>query len=208
MWVVKLGGSLYTSKNLRHWLTRLNQADSLVIVPGGGPFADQVRGAQQQFHFDDSTAHVMALLAMEQFGRMFCGLQHGLVAAATLPQIQQVLARGETPVWMPREMVMSDPQINHSWDVTSDSLAAWLCGRLGVERLVLVKSLSLGSHYASLDELIKQAVVDNRFDHYLASSPAQAMVMAACDYGHFDEVYRGNLALTTRIGIASALKGT
>jgi aspartokinase-like uncharacterized kinase len=203
MWVVKLGGSLFASKNLRHWLSHLNQAESLVIVPGGGPFADQVRQAQQLFKFDDSTAHAMALLAMEQFGRMFCGLQQGLVATASITQIQEVLARGETPVWMPTVMAMADPEINHSWDVSSDSLAAWLCGRLGADHLLLVKSLSLGSHNTSLNELTEQGVVDSQFGHYLARCDTQAMVMAGGDYAHFDEVYRGNMALTTRVGIGS-----
>jgi aspartokinase-like uncharacterized kinase len=203
MWVVKLGGSLFTSNNLQHWLTHLNQADSLVIVPGGGPFADQVRQAQQKFHFDDSTAHIMALLAMEQFGRMLCGLQPGLVATASITQLQAVLARDETPVWMPTVMAMADPDINHSWNVTSDSLAAWLCGQLEAERLLLVKSLSLGSPNISLEELTEQGVVDSQFSHYLAPYPTQAMVMADRDYAHFDEVYRGNMALATRVRIGT-----
>ncbi|MCG8046554.1 MAG: hypothetical protein N0C89_17320 [Candidatus Thiodiazotropha endolucinida] len=74
MWVVKLGGSLFNSADLRDWLAVLAKAGSLVIVPGGGPFADQVRLAQRLWQIDDSSAHLMALLAMEQFGRMLCGL--------------------------------------------------------------------------------------------------------------------------------------
>jgi aspartokinase-like uncharacterized kinase len=36
--------------------------------------------------------------------------------------------------WLRRE----DP-VPHSWDVTSDSIAAWVAGAIGAERLVLVK---------------------------------------------------------------------
>ena len=63
MWVVKLGGSLAYSPELPHWLSALAHTDA-VIVPGGGPFADTVRDAQQIWRFDDATAHAMALLAI------------------------------------------------------------------------------------------------------------------------------------------------
>jgi aspartokinase-like uncharacterized kinase len=199
MWVVKLGGSLFTSKHLQRWLFHLSQAESVLIVPGGGPFANRVREAQRQFNFDDSTAHVMALLAMEQYGWMLCGLQQGLRAVATSTQIQEVFDRGQTPVWMPTTMTMADPDISHSWDVTSDSLAAWLCGQLSADHLLLVKSLALNSSTSSPDELAKQGVVDSRFGHYLSRCHTQAMVMADHNSAFFDDVHRGSVAQTTRI---------
>ncbi|HCC82688.1 MAG TPA: delta 1-pyrroline-5-carboxylate synthetase, partial [Methylophaga sp.] len=73
MYVVKLGGSLYHTAELKSWLTLLEQTalnESVVIVPGGGPFADMVRQAQQLHKFDDQHAHHMAILAMAQYGLM------------------------------------------------------------------------------------------------------------------------------------------
>ncbi|MES9971992.1 MAG: amino acid kinase [Candidatus Thiodiazotropha sp.] len=203
MWVVKLGGSLFTSDHLKKWLTLLAEAQSLVIVPGGGPFADQVRQAQQQFKFDESTAHRMALLAMEQFGRMLCGLQTGLSAATNPLQIQEALKRGDTPVWMPTVMTMADSRVEQSWDVTSDSLAAWLCSRIGAQNLVLVKSLSLNYQSLSLDELTTRGIVDNQFGNYLRSAGIQAMVMADSEHGQFSELYGGEMTAATRIVIDS-----
>jgi aspartokinase-like uncharacterized kinase len=204
MWVVKLGGSLACSDHLRDWLRLLANTRSLVIVPGGGPFADQVRQAQQQCGFDDSTAHHMALLAMEQYGAMLCGLQPGLASATSIQQLQAVLARGETPVWMPTAMVMADPAIAHSWEVTSDSLAAWLGGRIGAEQLLLVKSLSLDSPSRSIEELTQSAVVDNRLGDYLRRLAIPAWVMAACDHAHFDELRRGRTDVATRVIVSPA----
>jgi aspartokinase-like uncharacterized kinase len=142
---------------------------------------------------------MMALLAMEQYGRMLCGLQSGLIASAERTQMEMLLARGETVVWMPTAMVMADSQINHSWDVTSDSLAAWLCGQLGANKLLLVKSLTLDSEKLSVDELSERDVIDNQFGQYLKLSGAQAMVMVDSDHTRFTEVCRGNMGLTTRI---------
>jgi aspartokinase-like uncharacterized kinase len=50
MQVVKIGGSLYDTPELKKWLKQLAKAakdDSIIIVPGGGPFADTVRDAQK-----------------------------------------------------------------------------------------------------------------------------------------------------------------
>ena len=69
MIVIKLGGSLAYSKTLIDCLNKIQQryqGRAVIIVPGGGAFADQVRRAQQHWQFDDITAHHMAILAMQQ----------------------------------------------------------------------------------------------------------------------------------------------
>ena len=45
MWVVKIGGSLSHDPMLRKWLVELCEVGGgrVVIVPGGGDFADKVR---------------------------------------------------------------------------------------------------------------------------------------------------------------------
>lgn len=166
MWVVKLGGSLAASDGLRSWLRALSGRSDLVVVPGGGPFADQVRAAQARWRFDDSAAHHLALLAMEQFGRMLCALQAGLVPAARPLEIRDLMRNGETPVWMPTQMVLGAPLIAHSWDVTSDSLAAWLCNRLGAEGLLLVKSAPLAGVPTDPWVLSERGIVDRAFPGY------------------------------------------
>ena len=45
-----------------------------------------------------------------------------------------------TPVWLPS--TCGHPGVRQSlpsWDVTSDSLAAWLAGKLGADALLLIK---------------------------------------------------------------------
>lgn len=72
--MIKIGGSLTHSEKLRTCLqhiARLFANQAVVIVPGGGVFADQVRSLQQVWHFDDTTAHTMALLAMQQMALFY-----------------------------------------------------------------------------------------------------------------------------------------
>ncbi|MGB8274655.1 MAG: hypothetical protein WCF16_05220, partial [Alphaproteobacteria bacterium] len=135
--VVKLGGSLAESGALRPWLQALSslRGAGLVIVPGGGPFADAVRRAQRLHGFSDEAAHRMALAAMEQFGLMLCDLAPALVPAATRQAIALAVARGDIPVWMPSRMLGKRADVRASWDVTSDSLAAWLASALEAHSL-------------------------------------------------------------------------
>jgi aspartokinase-like uncharacterized kinase len=198
MWVVKLGGSLFDSAHLRDWLQALTREGPLVVVPGGGPFADQVRLAQRQWGFNESTAHVMALLAMEQFGRMLCGMQPGLIAAADPEEIDGVLAMGGRPVWMPTTMVAADKGIQHSWEITSDSLAAWLAGQLGADKLLLVKSAALDADNLSVETLMERRFVDPRFADFMQRAELEVWTMAQHDHARFGEVYRG-LEGATRI---------
>ena len=199
MWIVKLGGSLAYSENLQGWLRAFAAADSLVVVPGGGPFADQVRRIQDHHGFGHSAAHYMALLAMEQFGAMLCSLQSGLMPATAVSEMRAALKRGDTPVWMPAPMAMAAPEISHSWDVTSDSLSAWLCGRLGADALLLVKSLPCLEKTMQLDVLIERGIVDSRFDRYLQEVDCPAWLMFEQDFDRFEELLNGDRDAATWI---------
>jgi aspartokinase-like uncharacterized kinase len=174
LWVVKLGGSLAHSSHLKRWLSILSSAGSaVVIVPGGGPFADQVRALQKRRRFDDATAHHMALLAMEQYGRMLVGLQPGLCAAASRAEIARARRAGLAAVWMPTRMVLADSAVAASWDITSDSLAAWLARKLKADRLVLVKSMALPASNVLAAALARRGIVDPAFPGYFARCGAE-----------------------------------
>jgi len=72
--VLKLGGSYAFSPFLKNWIDAVKDcAGCVVLVPGGGPFADAVRAAQPRMGFDDRAAHEMAVLAMDQYG---CAIAH------------------------------------------------------------------------------------------------------------------------------------
>lgn len=169
-WVVKLGGSLHDSPNLRAWLKVIAAAKApAVIVPGGGPFADTVRAAQRRLKFSDPVAHRMALLAMEQYGLAMIGLVDGLRPAKTRKSIAACLRSGITPVWLPTAMTLGQRDIGESWEVTSDSLALWLAQRLRARGLLLVKAARLPNGPRSAAELAGIGIIDAAFPRMLAS---------------------------------------
>jgi 5-(aminomethyl)-3-furanmethanol phosphate kinase len=170
MWVVKLGGSLLGTPELQSWLDMLaSQSDGrMVIVPGGGVFADAVREAQQTSGFDDGTAHHAALLAMDQFGLVLKSLQPKLVTASSELEIAERSWQHRAIVWLPSLMALADEAIPQNWDITSDSLAAWLAAVLEAERLVLVKSAAFAPDQASLARLSATGIVDAAFPEFAA----------------------------------------
>lgn len=175
--VVKLGGSHAASRHLAPWLDVLaGCGGQVILVPGGGPFADAVRVAQGHMRFDDVAAHHMALLAMEQFGRALAGLRPGFRLAGSRAAIRQVLGGGGVPIWSPSEMVPEATGVPASWDVTSDSLAAWLAGHMGVERLLLVKQGDMPDGPVPAVDLAARGIVDPAFPVFLAASGARASV--------------------------------
>lgn len=165
MIVVKLGGSLEQSGTLLDCLQQIErhyQNDSVVIVPGGGVFADQVRTAQIRWQFGDRTAHVMALLAMQQMALLINGLKSRFGIAESVAEIKAKVGAGQILLWSPDIKELDNAGITASWDITSDSLAAWLASAVSASDLVLVKSATIqpGLSLAALTEL---GTIDNAF---------------------------------------------
>ncbi len=168
--VVKLGGSLAFTSGCAAWLDLLvNWGSPLILVPGGGPFADCVRKAQSAMGFDDFVAHRMALVAMGQFGIALAAHSDAFTAAATRDELDCALAGGKIPVWLPEKMALGAAGVAASWAVTSDSLAAWLTGVCGACRLLLIKSLDIATP-CLVTELAARKIVDPAFPLYAAKS--------------------------------------
>lgn len=139
--IVKLGGSLVSHPRLPALLSALARRGApLVLVTGGGPLADGVRALQPRLGLSDAACHRMAILAMEQTAIAFADLASGLVFADTPEAIAEAHAQGCAALWLPARMALAARELPESWDLTSDSLAAWLAAELGAARLTLVKS--------------------------------------------------------------------
>jgi len=202
--VVKLGGSLAGRPHVEPWLDTLAAcAGQAVLVPGGGPFADAVRAAQPALGFDDLAAHHMALLAMEQFGRALASLRAGFALADSPSAIISALDSSRVPVWAPLAMAARAPDVPATWDITSDSLAAWLAGRLGAKRLLLVKH---GAPSGSVEarDLAERGVVDALFPQFLDLSGAKAAIVAAGDHAAARAIIHGGGLPGLRIVTAAA----
>lgn len=195
--VVKLGGSHALSPLLKHWLGAIGRAvGGVVVVPGGGPFADAVRAAQAGMGFDDDAAHDMALMAMAQYACALASLAEGFVVATDLGAIRMARRQGRIPIWSPWPMLRAHPDIPRSWDVTSDSLAIWLAGALGADRVVLIK------HRAAADDagphaMMRDGLVDTAFARFAAGFDGRVLLAGPNDLARADVLLGGRSATAT-----------
>ena len=167
MWVVKIGGSLEMAPGLRALLEVLAEygRSKIIIVPGGGRFADKVRAEQKGMAMDDATAHRLAIRGMEHYAAVLCGINTRLYPVTdpgTPANAGDVLS---VPVWLPGKLLAGQPGIPCNWQVTSDSLALWLADRIGAEALILVKSAANGT--ADIERLAAVGYLDAYFPRML-----------------------------------------
>jgi 5-(aminomethyl)-3-furanmethanol phosphate kinase len=182
--ILKLGGSLADGEHLRSWLQlAVDHADRfLVIVPGGGPFAEEVRKAQRKLGFTDGTAHRMALLAMEQYAIAMAGMEPRLCMASSPITIERALIRKQPVAWRPSAMALGRPDLPESWDLTSDSLACWLAEELCARGLVLVKSAAPPGNDRSAEALAEAGYVDPAFPTFRKRFRGSVACISAADH--------------------------
>lgn len=160
-WAIKIGGSLYDSEYLIQWLKVINERINrdIVIIPGGGPFADQVRSADKKFKLGVN-AHSMAVMAMQQYGGVLASLCTDMVEADTIEKVHIAWSKSKTAIWQPYEMVRDQCELDACWDVSSDSLAVWLASKLEINNLLLVKSSDVVIGETNLDVLAASHCID------------------------------------------------
>lgn len=142
--VVKFGGSLSRSaglKKLCQQLAKLGPRYRLLVVPGGGPWADTVRDCDRHYGLSNSTAHWMAILAMDQYGYLLADLIPHSQSVRNLPAAQQIVHAKRVPVLLPFDLIRQADPLPHSWAVTSDSISAWVAKSAGAAKLILLKDV-------------------------------------------------------------------
>ena len=161
-WVIKLGGSLYNSKFLTKWLEIIqsHNAQKIIIVPGGGPFADLVRDVDKQYGLEPIHAHNMAVLGMQQYAYMIASLQPEFKLVSTVDQIQGCSESSRIGIWEPLFLVQNYCELEKDWQMTSDSLAVWLANFLSINHLIYIKSKDIESSEKSLEELATIDYID------------------------------------------------
>jgi hypothetical protein len=139
--VIKVGGSLAENpavlKTLCNRLSEITKKHS-IIVPGGGKFADAVREVDQRYALSADTAHRMAILGMDQFGLLLAQIIPNSCATYSLSDAKQLSERKAAPIFLPSRMMFKENPLEASWDVTSDSIAAYVASRLKADKVILV----------------------------------------------------------------------
>ncbi|MDM7913065.1 MAG: uridylate kinase [Methanotrichaceae archaeon] len=125
-YVLKLGGSLIDVARdmVRSLLSLTAEGYSFLVVPGGGPMADLIRDLFSRYGISQEAAHWMAVLAMEQYAYF--------LADGTGAKLTRKIQRPEgLEILLPYQALLEDDSgLCHSWEYTSDSIAALAALRL------------------------------------------------------------------------------
>ena len=142
--VIKLGGSLLAHVEqldiVRDAIAVAARSRRLLVVGGGGPFADTVRDIDRRVGLTNDAAHWMAVLAMDQYAYLLAARLTGGAIVTTPRDAARVLDAHGIPVLAPSRWLSEADPLPHSWDVTGDSIAAWVAGCVRARELVLVKA--------------------------------------------------------------------
>lgn len=141
--VIKVGGALVRDPDAFAAATAdlgaLRHDVRIVLVPGGGPFADAVRGVDRTLGLGRDAAHWMAILGMEQYAHLLGERIPGAIVIGNPGQLTGAWHAGRVPVLAPYQWLRHADPVPHSWDATSDSIAAWIAVALRATHLVLIK---------------------------------------------------------------------
>ena len=143
--VIKIGGSLLNDsailKKLSSSLNEFAKLRSVILVPGGGAFADQVRKYHKLYDFSDSVAHKMALITEDIVGILIGEYLKDGILLDNIDEISHILKQSKIPIFLPSKYILELDELPHSWDVTSDSIAVYLAHKLHSHTVILVKDV-------------------------------------------------------------------
>ena len=180
--VFKLGGSLLDLPDLA---VRLQNAfsklgnDRPLVISGGGDAADIVRRWHRTFGLDEERSHWLALDAIHLNQQLLLELIPKLELVPTRQAAQVALSHDRIPLldlaeFLRTEEALVEPteRLPHCWDVTSDSLAAWVAARWPADRLILLKSVDLpDAQTDDSEQLASAGLIDSFFPQLTNSIP-------------------------------------
>jgi hypothetical protein len=142
---MKVGGSLTeyptSLRTLCQKLSELSRVHRFLMVPGGGRFADVVREFDRIFDLSDTAAHKMAILSMDVYGLFLSDITPNSRICYTLSRAEEISAAGVLPIFLPSRLMFQKDPLEHSWNVTSDSIAAHIASLLHAKKLILLKDV-------------------------------------------------------------------
>jgi aspartokinase-like uncharacterized kinase len=151
--IIKIGGSLLDwpelPDRLKDFLTsELDGLNRIVFIAGGGRIVDVIRDLDHVHRFGEAGAHALAIDALDLTARILGRLLHETRVIIDDDEIRACWDAGLIPILAPGHVLRrfascADADLPSTWDVTSDSIAAWIAVQLRADRLILLKSTEL-----------------------------------------------------------------
>jgi len=139
--ILKIGGSLTEDsdslRKLCQEVSEIAKIHEIAVVPGGAEFANAVRKFDNKHGLSKVAAHKMAILAMDQYGLFLSDITPDAYVSYALQKTINSY-KGRLQIFLPSHFMFHDDSLENSWDVTSDSIAAYIAGKMHIKKLVIV----------------------------------------------------------------------
>ncbi|MBD3338398.1 MAG: hypothetical protein GF353_04785, partial [Candidatus Lokiarchaeota archaeon] len=144
--LAKIGGKILNNKKsvdsvisqFENLYTK-HYATKIILIPGGGVYADFIRLLDKKLGFSVEQAHWMAIYAMNQNGIELCEKYRDFSCESDFSIIK---ARSQgLYVFLPYNYLFEIDSLPHSWQVTSDSIAMFIAIKLGLNYCYLIKDV-------------------------------------------------------------------
>ncbi len=133
--VVKIGGSLFPNYAI-DLAKKLKNTNSCIVL-GGGEFANLIRKYDDEQHFSEETNHWTAIDCMDIMAKLTDDKVESAKLAYSIDEVNQISDEGLTPIFISSRFLRDEDPFECSWDVTSDSIAAYLAHVLNAKLLIV-----------------------------------------------------------------------
>ena len=133
--VVKIGGSLFP-KYAIELAKRLENTNSVIIL-GGGEFANLIRRYDDEINFSDEANHWTAIDCMDIIAKLVCDKVDSCKLAYSIEDVEKISDEGFTPIFVVSQFLRENDPFECSWDVTSDSISAYVAHLLNANLLIV-----------------------------------------------------------------------
>ena len=133
--VVKIGGSLFPNYAIE-LANRLKGTDSCIVL-GGGEFANLIRKYNHEQNFSEEVNHWTAIDCMDIIAKLVNDKVESAKLAYSIEDVNVISEEGFTPIFVVSEFLKAEDPFECSWDVTSDSIAAYISYLLNANLLIV-----------------------------------------------------------------------
>ena len=122
--VVKIGGSLFPDYAIE--LADMLEGTGSLIILGGGEFANLIRKYDSEIKFSDDINHWTAIDCMDIIAKLVNDKVDSAKLAYSIDEVCEISDDGFTPIFIVSDFLKAEDPFECSWDVTSDSIAAYV----------------------------------------------------------------------------------
>ena len=133
--VVKIGGSLFPNYAI-DLANKLESTNSCIVL-GGGEFANLIRKYDDEIKFSQETNHWTAIDCMDIIAKLVNEKVKSSKLAYSIDEVKQISNEGFTPIFIVSDFLKTEDPFECSWDVTSDSIAAYVSHLLNAKLLIV-----------------------------------------------------------------------